>query len=599
MSSNSPVAEGSPTRGVGGGMLVSFTDAAEILRIEHAIAVTRLLIALTPVVLLRLNTSELSRSNGHTFFLLVAYGALGLALLLVLVRGQTLPRRLPVLVQTGDICFAAIFTLLSHDLDGPSFMLLMFPLLAAGYRWGFREVVITAVALDTLLVLEWMLVRSSLGLSLGVSVELFDVSGYSAMVVIVAGLAIGYLAENENRRRAEAVSMSRIVAQAMPGADFNETLNLLLASVRDVFGAKAAMIVVLDTKTGRMFCWTTDRRWATGFRGSNEMPASTGREYFFDVPGVAWHAVAHRFWRRGRYGLVAIDKLGQRLPASELVLPNRLVTAHRWRRLLGVGLTFSNGWVGRLFVAEPALGVHRDANARFALRLANQLGGVMYGQFLVHRVRTLAQAAERGRLARQLHDGLAQSLLGLEMQMAVLRRRVTGTAPQVDEDLARFHTLLRNEIIGLRELMEEIRAGDSESDDMVEELAEMVERFRRYTGITASFQSQQPLKGVPLRTRREIARILQEALVNIRKHSNARRVLVRTDAGNGLWRLTIEDDGRGFPFAGRRSQVELDALRQGPRTISERTRMIGGEMIVESKPGTGASVVITIPLDSL
>src|SRR4029453_13464794 len=87
------------------------------------------------------------------------------------------------------------------------------------------------------------------------------------------------------------------------------------------------------------------------------------------------------------------------------------------------------------------------------------------------------------------------------------------------------------------------------------------------------------LKGVPLRTRREIARILQEALVNIRKHSSARRVLVRTDAGNGLWRLTIEDDGRGFPFAGRRSQVELDALRQGPRTIRERARMFcgGGE----------------------
>jgi hypothetical protein len=75
-----------------------------------------------------------------------------------------------------------------------------------------------------------------------------------------------------------------------------------------------------------------------------------------------------------------------------------------------------------------------------------------------------------------------------------------------------------------------------------------------------------------------------------------RRVLVRAAAENGRWRLSIEDDGRGFPFVGLRSHAELDALGQGPRMIGERVRMIGGEMIVESRPRLGARVEVAIPL---
>jgi signal transduction histidine kinase len=598
MSSKSRPAERTPARGVRRDRLLSFSDSADILRVEHVIGVTRLLVALTPIVIVPLQAPGLSRISGLTYLVLIGYGIFGVVLLLVLLRSQAVPRWLPVFLQTADISFATIFTLLSHGLNGAVFGVLMFPLLAAGYRWGFREVVITAVALTTLLVTEWMLVRSSPGLSRGALSGLFDGNEFVAMFVAV-GLAIAYLAENENRRRSEAVAMSRVVARAKPGAGFSETLNLVLASVRDVFGAQAVLIVVRDTKSGRVFRWTTDEQSTKEFPGSDEVPASIGNDYFFGVPGVAWHAVARRFWRRGRDNVVAIDKLGRRLPSRDIVLPAGWRATHHWRRLLGVSLTFSDEWTGRLFVFEPALGLHRDVNARFALRLANQVGGVMYGQYLVHRVRTRAQAAERSRIVRDLHDGLAQSLLGLEMQIAVLRRRVIAEAPQVDEDLSKFHMLLKNEVISLRELMEEIRAGDSESEDLVAELADMVERFRRHTGITARFESRQPLNGVTLHVRREIARILHEALVNIRKHSNARRVLVRTDTRNGCWRLSIEDDGRGFPFAGRRSQGELDALRQGPRMIGERTRLLGGEMTVESKPGTGASVVITIPLHSL
>jgi two-component system, NarL family, sensor histidine kinase DegS len=84
-------------------------------------------------------------------------------------------------------------------------------------------------------------------------------------------------------------------------------------------------------------------------------------------------------------------------------------------------------------------------------------------------------------------------------------------------------------------------------------------------------------------------------LVNVRKHSRAKQVLVRLNAGNGCWNLTIEDDGSGFPFSGRLSHSELDILGKGPVVIGERVRLIEGELTVESSPGQGSRLEISVP----
>ena len=74
-----------------------------------------------------------------------------------------------------------------------------------------------------------------------------------------------------------------------------------------------------------------------------------------------------------------------------------------------------------------------------------------------------------------------------------------------------------------------------------------------------------------------MVRILQEGLANVRKHSGARHVMVRAGARDGRFRLSIEDDGCGFPFTGRLSHVELAAGHGGPVVMMERVRELGGE----------------------
>ncbi|MDP2734650.1 MAG: hypothetical protein Q8P12_00410, partial [bacterium] len=85
----------------------------------------------------------------------------------------------------------------------------------------------------------------------------------------------------------------------------------------------------------------------------------------------------------------------------------------------------------------------------------------------------------------------------------------------------------------------------------------------------------------------------------VRRHSGAQNVIVGLNSQDGQWKLTVDDDGRGFPFAGHLSQAELDKARRGPVVIKERVRSVGGELTVDSIPGRGARLEITIPEDRL
>jgi signal transduction histidine kinase len=205
-----------------------------------------------------------------------------------------------------------------------------------------------------------------------------------------------------------------------------------------------------------------------------------------------------------------------------------------------------------------------------------------------------AKAMDRALVARELHDGAIQSLIGMEVQVAVLRRQAEAV-PEMAEELGRIQQLLRQEVLNLRELMRQMKPLDLDPRRLLDFLAESVDKFRRETGISASFVSD--LREISLSPRicTELARIAQEALVNVRKHSGARNVILRLSLEESGGRLVVDDDGRGFDFSGRLSQSDLDTARKGPVIIKERVRSIGGELSIESAPGRGARLEIMFP----
>jgi DNA-binding NarL/FixJ family response regulator/two-component sensor histidine kinase len=203
-------------------------------------------------------------------------------------------------------------------------------------------------------------------------------------------------------------------------------------------------------------------------------------------------------------------------------------------------------------------------------------------------------AAELARFARELHDGAVRSLIAVEMQVDVLRRQAEANRP-IGAELGRIQSFLREEVLKLRELMQQMKAIDVDAQTLLAVLRDTVERFQRETGINARFVTDLDELDMPQRVCRELLRIVQEGLVNVTKHRGARYALVRLASAGENWSLTVEDDGKGFSFEGRYNQQQMEEAGKWPRIITERVRLITGELTVESNPGHGMRLEIIVP----
>ena len=215
--------------------------------------------------------------------------------------------------------------------------------------------------------------------------------------------------------------------------------------------------------------------------------------------------------------------------------------------------------------------------------------------YLAEQQTQLRAEVERARFARDLHDGALQSMISVVMQLDVLRRQSASQAGMVALELGRIHDLLLEEARKLREFMQQMKPVDVNGKNLRAHLTELVERFQRETGIIAELICKSNVAALRAEACDVVARIVQEALVNVRKSSGASHVLVQLDRGDGGWRLIIDDDGRGFPFSGCFSQADLEVEGKGPLVIRECVRSIDGELLLESIAGRGSRLVITIP----
>jgi signal transduction histidine kinase len=152
--------------------------------------------------------------------------------------------------------------------------------------------------------------------------------------------------------------------------------------------------------------------------------------------------------------------------------------------------------------------------------------------------------------ARELHDSTMQSLLLVDMQVEVLRQQAEANLPIGAAELGRMQSILREEMLNLREVMHQMHAIHV-PQRLLAVLRDTVERFKRETGINARFITDLDELDMSPRACRELLRIVREGLATVRKRSAARHAIVRLESAGQNWTLTMLDDGIGFPFEGR------------------------------------------------
>jgi signal transduction histidine kinase len=202
-------------------------------------------------------------------------------------------------------------------------------------------------------------------------------------------------------------------------------------------------------------------------------------------------------------------------------------------------------------------------------------------------------AEERSRLARELHDGPIQSLLGVELRLESLKRNMMSL-PHMQRDVTEVQEILRREATELRKMVNDSRRRALRPERLLEYLSDQLERFQRDTGVITRFFADLHNESMPPAVCHEIARMTEEGITNVRKHSKASSFTVRVGSVEDNWLLVMVDDGIGFEFQGTWPLEKLSSAGLGPRVIRERVLSLGGNLMIESTP-TGARIEVSIP----
>ena len=571
----------------------------ERLRIESGLAWARLALSTASLVGIYLDPTEPTRYAAFAYTLLILYVAHSVEVL-VLLRGRSdVSEFFARVIQGVDVVLPAALTIFTEGPNSPFFVMFFFAIMEAAFRWGFRasfvnSVIALMVQLVEVVLLVWRNPTSLVDAPFELNRMIIRVS-----YLMITGLVVGYAAEQEKQLRAEDRIIARLAERARSAEGrLNQTVQDVLAEIAGIFRAPEILLTVEELASDRIFAWQIQRRADGTSTVRLHEPGPQERDlYLFPVPCNAWVAQRHAAdIASDAWAVCGIDAASRQLPVLPPFDPHpRSPLVNAEASVTGISFELGTTFAGRVLMRDSDLQGGVFTNLRFAQKMLQQVIPGLYNLYLVRRLRSRAGAIERARTARELHDGAIQSLIGAEMQVDVLRRRAASGAGISGVDLLRVQEILRQEVLGLRELMQELRPVDVGPRDLLDFLFSLVDRFRRDTGIAARFVTSLDEVLMSPRLCREIVRITQEALFNVRRHSQAHNVMVRLHSDGSYWNLEIEDDGKGFGFSGCMTSAEMEAAHQGPQVIRERVRHIGGELTIESSPGHGAKLKIALP----
>jgi signal transduction histidine kinase len=258
--------------------------------------------------------------------------------------------------------------------------------------------------------------------------------------------------------------------------------------------------------------------------------------------------------------------------------------------LIGLPLATGGGALGALGLRSATAPGPQMTSLLVAI--GNQVGLALRTARLSEEGREMAVLEERARLAREIHDTLAQQLTGIVIQLEAAQALAARDPERSLPALSAAQELARSALAEARRSVWDLRPAPLTSTGLVAAAEAEVDRFRRRTGIAARLRAERMTPPPALRPQAEVAllRITQQALANIAAHSGASRVSVRLRHLDGRVELTVRDNGNGF------DPSVLPPGSFGLVGMAERVRLAGGTFEVESTPGRGTTISVHLPV---
>jgi signal transduction histidine kinase len=549
------------------------------IAVERVLARARVLLSVTSLVLTFLDPTQPSRWATAAYGFLLLYAAGSVWLVVALRKAQHLPPRAPLAAHLVDILWLAVLTSVTGAPSSPLLPFLTLVVMSGAYRWGAVGTAATTAAVCVLLFVDGVALTSfgSGDPNLGFELNRFIVL---AACTTISGVLLAYLASYHKQLHIESASIAWLLARLRSETGLDSALEIAANDLLRMFGAKSLAIAVRETHTDESVAWMLSSSGEGHFRRVRLSPRDVAN-YLFEANA------AFALTRRGdgvRMTL-AIDATGAAVPVSDAAIdPPDTPFVHA----LVATMSFHDQWFGRVFLFDPDQR-HRGLNGlRLLHRVTTSITPALHSIYLIRRLRSRAGAAERARIARDLHDTSIQSLIGVEMELLALSRRTADK--NLGKAVADIQSRLRTEIKALRQLIVPATAS-TDAAALTERLTETLGQFQIESGVRARFLSVGSLS-VPGHLGREILLLVHAALSNVKRHSRATWVDVTLERDRDGWLLVIEDDGGGFTDGGRFGDRVAATT---PWSMRERVSALGGQLVVESRDGPGVRLEVRLP----
>ena len=327
---------------------------------------------------------------------------------------------------------------------------------------------------------------------------------------------------------------------------------------------------------------------------TTELKVGPGHSHYeFDYAGLSFVAPQKVEYR---YQLEGFDRgwvdAGTRRAAYYTNLP------HGEYRFRVIARNNDGVWSKAAAVANLTVEPHVYQTLWFRLLVLLALAGLGYAawQRRLNRVEREFQAVlgERTRIAREIHDTLAQGFVAVSVQLELVAQLMRNSVDAAREQLVRAQALVRSSLDEARSSIWELRSQAAEREDLAVRLLKMAEETTARAGARARVHMQVNGTNRPLDpdVERELTRIAREAVVNAVRHGDAQNIALQLEFDGSMFGMEIRDDGRGFagtPPDGSSGHFGLTGMR-------ERAEAIGAALTVESSAGGGTMVRVTLPL---
>ena len=381
------------------------------------------------------------------------------------------------------------------------------------------------------------------------------------------------MAESGSRRTRE-LRIFTAIAEALNSApDVQQALERTLALVAELLGLQTGWVWLLDRETGQFYS-AAARNLPPYLREPVRMTGSPCWCISLFLQGKLTPT---------NINLIECSRLEPAVAANDTEATRGL------RYHASIPLSFQEKPLGIMNITGPSWRELTPEELRLLSTIAHQVGIAIERAHLAEESTRLARAEERARIAREIHDTLAQGLTAIALHLEGALPHLERNPDLARERLQRALAMARESLEDARRSVLNLRAAPLAGKPLGEALGSLGRAFTSETGIRVHVQVTGN-RSLPLRVEGELFRIAQEALANVRRHAKAFEATLTLRVSGDTVRLSLQDDGHGF---------DSEAIPEGSQGIvgmRERAKLLGGRLRVHSRPGHGTRVTVAAPL---